>query len=101
MAILDLFLFCSYIKNVNAEEAITFLIMELEECDYRKATGLAQATRTPLDTLYYDGWQELLNPQNVRPSIADVLPCLRSYSILFVFLSFSNKVCITCNYTVL
>lgn len=50
-----------YINNVLAEEAVTFLIMELEGCDYRTATGLALGTRTPIDTLYHDGWQELLN----------------------------------------
>ena len=59
--LIDLSLLCSYINNVLAEEAVTFLIMELEGCDYRTATGLALGTRTPIDTLYYDGWQELLN----------------------------------------
>ena len=46
--------------------------MELEGCDYRTATGLALGTRTPIDTLYHDGWQELLNKKKARPSMTDV-----------------------------
>lgn len=52
-----------------AEEAITFFIMELEECDYRTATGFAVfGTPTPIDTIYHDEWYELLNAQKNRPS---------------------------------
>ena len=46
--------------------------MELEECDYRTATGFAVfGTPTPIDTIYHDEWYELLNAQKNRPSITD------------------------------
>lgn len=52
-----------------AGEASTFFIMELEECDYRTATGFAVfGTPTPIDTIYHDEWYELLNAQKNRPS---------------------------------
>jgi len=64
--------FYSYINDVLAEEAITFLIMELEECDYRTATGFAVfGTPTPTDTIYHDEWYELLDARKNRPSIND------------------------------
>jgi len=45
----------NYINNVLAEEAITLLIMELEECDYRTATSFAVfGTPTPINTIYHD-----------------------------------------------
>ena len=62
----------SYLNDVLAEEAIVFLIMELEECVYSTATGFAVfGTATPIYTIYHDEWYELLNRQKNRPSIND------------------------------
>lgn len=46
--------------------------MELEGCDYRMATGLAVlGTPTPIDTVYHDAWNELLNPKKTRTLMPD------------------------------
>lgn len=51
---------------------ISTMFMELEECDYRTATGFTVfGTPTPIDTIYQDEWYELLNAQKSRPSITD------------------------------
>ena len=62
---------CSYIMEVLAEEAVTFLIMEQENCDYETATGRALGHDQPLNTLYHDNWFEILPGVRV-PSMADV-----------------------------
>ena len=66
-----IFSFCSYNIEVLAEEAVTFLIMEKENCDYETATGKALGHDQPLNTLYYDNWYEILPGVRV-PSMADV-----------------------------
>ena len=57
--------------EVLAEEAVTILIMERENCGYETATGLAFGHDQPLNTLYYEKWYELL-PRARVPSMADV-----------------------------
>ncbi|KAJ7353855.1 Nuclear factor of kappa light polypeptide protein enhancer in B-cells inhibitor-like 1 [Desmophyllum pertusum] len=59
-----------YIIEVLSEEAITFLIMERENCDYDTAMGRAMGHDEPLNTLYFDKWYELL-PKVKMPSKAD------------------------------
>lgn len=46
------------------------LIMEIEGCDYQKATGLALGHSLPLNTLYHDKWYEIL-PKKIVSSKAD------------------------------
>ncbi|KAJ7337112.1 hypothetical protein OS493_009964 [Desmophyllum pertusum] len=60
----------NYVIEVLSEEAITFLIMERENCDYDTAMGRAMGHDKPLNTLYFDKWYELL-PKVKMPSKAD------------------------------
>jgi len=57
--------------EVLAEEAIPFLIMDRENCDYDTAMGRAMGDDKPLHTVYFDKWHELL-PKVKMPSKADV-----------------------------
>ena len=65
------FSFNSYIIEVLCEEAITFLIMERESCEYN-LTAMARALGMdkPLTTIYFEKWYDIL-PKIKMPSVTD------------------------------
>ena len=66
--------------EVLVEEAITFMIMERESCDYETATGRALGRHDqPLNTVYFDKWYELL-PKKRALSIEDI-EARRAYDV--------------------